>query len=354
VVTNAVVAQTNGSNVTYEEAFASLKTNRNRLLNDYAASRSVYSARRLWDNMSASEKGVFLTLTDYLGRRSFLNHSYGKARTEFDTMLNHVTKIYAIRGSNYSDCGGIEHNRIFFQADDALMYNIRNIQFLPNWRNSTDINGPHYPFTQSREGVPGKPRVQIHEWAFDYQSETLYRPGVVGINDPHLVEMDMDYDFLHHSNPECSYDGVYGRNLYQNFYYYQGLGGSAEFDYIPTNMPVGSDIVGNFQSISSEYPIVASGWALIPNEPQTSAEVVFFIDGNPWDEYSFSYTVIANLPRPDVNQETGVSGNHGFEFRIPDQFCDGVTHYISAYGSRNMMTQLPLDNGGFRAFSCIP
>ena len=348
---NTVFAQ--GNNVTYEEAVASLKINRDRLLTEYANRYELYSARRMWSGMTNVQKGVFLTLTDYLGRRSFLNNSYG-TRTEFDMMLNHVTKIYTIRGSNNSDCGGIDYNRMYFQVDDALMYNIRNVQFLPNWRNSTDLNGPHSPFTQSREGISGKPRAQIHEWAWDFESQPVYRPGVGGINDPRIVEMDIDYDFLHHSNPQCTYDGISGRSLYQSFYYNYGLGGSAEYDYIPTKRAVGSTVYGRLDNITTQYPIIVSGWTLIPNEPQTSAEVAFFIDGNPWDEYTSFFVRQSNFPRPDVNEETEVAGNHGFEFRIPDRFCDGNIHYITTYASRGTLASLPLENGSFRTFSCAP
>jgi hypothetical protein len=42
--------------------------------------------------------------------------------------------------------------------------------------------------------------------------------------------------------------------------------------------------------------------------------------------------MVANVPRPDVNQVTGYRGNHGFEFSIPERFRDGSPHTIYAYG----------------------
>jgi hypothetical protein len=239
---------------------------------------------------------MFLTLTDYLGRRSFMHFNdnyeivysgdeddqgfgcaqmnegntdvrsngayvhppnyYGPAcfqvsgdscvqmgkcyyssfpRTDHDMILNHVTKIYAINGSNGNSCYGMEYNRIFFSADNELIYLLRNIQFgLPTWGNSTDLAGPHSPFTQSREGLEGSPKGQIQEWAWDYQASYMTRPGVYGVFDPHLVEMDIDYTLTHPSNPECFYNNIYGRTFYQNYWSVRGLGGSAEFDYDPT------------------------------------------------------------------------------------------------------------------------
>ena len=286
------------TNITYAQAFASLKTNRDRLLTSYAQRRGYQNAVQVWAAMSPSQKGVFLTTTDYLGRRSYLHfnnnyeiryvgdqidRAYGCAsrneggsgyydyfwvhpenypdscrlvpastcvgmgkcqritlpRTDHDMILSHVSLLYAVNGSNGSDCGGEQNNRIYFKADDELIFLLRNIDYgLPTWYKSTDLGGPHEPFTQSREGTEGQPRGQTHQWAWDYEARTLNRPGVSGIFDPHIVEMDIDYNFWHDSNPECRYDNTYGRTFYQNYWSTRGLGGSAELDYFPTNAPV--------------------------------------------------------------------------------------------------------------------
>lgn len=296
--------------ITYAEAFASLKTNRDRLMHNYALTHGYANGAHAWSYMSPSQKGVFLTITDLLGRRTFMTpdstilHDYtyygdeddqafgcpalnaenpscndgcyvhpinyygpacilvsgqscaemGKCgdnptvfpRTNHDMALNHVNKIYAINGSNGSNCGGGEYNRIFFQADDALMYAIRNASYpfpiLPFslWQTSTDFAGPHSPFTQSKETNTNYPKGQMHEFAWDYEAVTLSRPGVYGVFDPHVVELDIDYELgnifsgLHPSNPECSYGGLYGRYKYENNWYARGLGGSAEYNYTPS------------------------------------------------------------------------------------------------------------------------
>jgi hypothetical protein len=299
------------TNITWTQATASLKTNRDRLLDSYALQTNKPNRQQAWTDMTPSQKGVFLTITDLLGRRTLMhpNNNFSPAvltpgmddytngcfdmneeyrdleaqgayiataaggyalingnwvavpepsspcelvdvetciskgrcfrsqlpRTDFDMALNHVVTLYAVNGSHFGDCGGGEYNRVFFSADDELIYAVRNIDFSApiGWWRSEDVFGPHSPFTQSRETIGGRPKGQIHEWAWDYQAITMSRPGVYGVYNPHLVEMDIDYNSIHDSNPECSYGGVYGRYKYQNFWYGQGLGGSAEFGYSP-------------------------------------------------------------------------------------------------------------------------
>src|SRR5687768_7989677 len=60
------------SQVTFEEAFASLGPNRDRILTEYAHAHGYLNAYHLWQTMSASQKGVFLTITDLLGRRTYM------------------------------------------------------------------------------------------------------------------------------------------------------------------------------------------------------------------------------------------------------------------------------------------
>ena len=286
--------------VTYEKAFASLSENRDRILTEYAISHGYMNANVLWQSMSPSQKGVFLTITDLLGRRTYMQmdstshdyeyvgddddlgfgcaqmnevpdcddgcyvhpvnyygpacfhvtgqscHEMGKCtdnptpnpRTNFDVALNHIEKFYVIRGGNGNGCSGSDWNRIFFEADDDLLFNLRNYfvdQYYGSriWGSSSDLSGPHSPFTQSRETHPGKPRGQTHQFAWDSDATGIFRAGLSGYYGTNIVEIDIDYNFWHASNPECSYDGVYGRYMYQNLWYQHGLGGPAEFDYVP-------------------------------------------------------------------------------------------------------------------------
>ncbi len=285
--------------ITFQQARESLRTNRTRLLSQYAYDRNYANACQAWGNLTASQKGVFLTVTDLLGRREFMwgvaepdildyqyvgdeddrafgcaiqneenpdcNNGcyvhpinyYGPAcffvtgqscaemnkctsyrpapRLEFDMALNHVQKIYEINGSHFNDGGGIDYNRIYFQADNLLLYQFRNLGYGYHfWINSTDLLGSHYPFTKSRQTDNGMPQGQTHFWAWDYNTTTLLRPGVVGVYDTNIVEIDLDYNTLHHSNPERYYNNVYGRQFYENHWRWYGLGGTAELDYSPT------------------------------------------------------------------------------------------------------------------------
>lgn len=304
--------------ITYQEAFASLKTNRDRLLDSYALRTGRANRQQAWNEMTTVQKGVFLTITDLLGRRTFMHPNYNHTptmleptqddyemgcvemngglfnsprdidaegayivpfeggsgggyvfingewvlmpaynscelvdadtcvarghcsrnplpRTDHDMALNHVVALYAVNGNNGGGCSGGDNHRLFFSADDELINGFRNIDFSApiGWRRSEDLGGPHSPFTQSRETMHGKPRGQTHQWAWDYEARYMTRPGVYGVYDPHLVEMDIDYNWIHDSNPECSYGGTYGRYEYQNRWYQQGLGGSAEYEYSP-------------------------------------------------------------------------------------------------------------------------
>lgn len=277
---------------------ASLQQNRDRLLDTYAQ-RLNKTRCQTWIDMTQVQKGVFLTITDLLGKRSFLYNAvsvYQKAvsdscsevnsdctygcsvwnpewqycqwmsgidcasagacsyvdqqRTNYETALDHVTRIYAVNGngcpaSNPScECGGGDNHRLFFGADDALIGMIRNFDFgLPEWHDSEDLAGAHAPFNNSSETLTKMARAwpfsaagQMHFWRWDYEAQYLNRPGVYGVYDPHVVELDIDYAILGHpSNPECSYGGTYGRAKYEQIFWNKGFGGSAEYGYAPAS-----------------------------------------------------------------------------------------------------------------------
>jgi hypothetical protein len=148
-----------------------------------------------------------------------------------EKMLDHVTRIYSMAAETTS-CGGAD-NRMYFSADDTLMFALRNLDYAPlGWRNSEDFAGPHSPFTQSRETFSGKPRGQTHQFAWDSEAVWVQKSGMwTAVYDPHLVELDMDYNWIHDSNPECFYEGEYGRNRYIN--HWSGQGYPADLYYQP-------------------------------------------------------------------------------------------------------------------------
>jgi len=112
-----------------------------------------------------------------------------------------------------------------FRSDD---------DWLPEWAASRDLAGPHDPFTQSSETVNGQPTGQAHFFASDDDMVILERPGVEGVSDPHIIEIDIDYNLIHESNPECDYLFVPGRQVYEEFWSGHGNGDPVDFDHLPT------------------------------------------------------------------------------------------------------------------------
>lgn len=74
----------------------------------------------------------------------------------------------------------------------------------------------------------------------------------------------------------------------------------------------------------------AKGWTLDTDNPGASLEVHFYIDG-PSGVGTLVGQTMANLPRADINAQTGYGGDHGFEFTIPNQYLDGSQHTLYAY-----------------------
>lgn len=76
---------------------------------------------------------------------------------------------------------------------------------------------------------------------------------------------------------------------------------------------------------------IISGWALDKDHLSDSIDVHIYFDG-PASSGTLIAGVNANLFRPDVNQAEGVTGNHGYNFRIPDNYRDGREHSVWVYG----------------------
>ncbi|MDO8729049.1 MAG: fibronectin type III domain-containing protein [bacterium] len=78
----------------------------------------------------------------------------------------------------------------------------------------------------------------------------------------------------------------------------------------------------------------ASGWALDPDVPSQSIDTHFYIDGTA--SANFAGAVKAAISRPDVNKalttaELNVTGNHGFNFPIPEKYRDGKQHILYTF-----------------------
>lgn len=236
----------------------SLGENRDRLFRTLT-DRYGQDTCAAWGGMSPSQKGVFLTTTDLLGKRAFIDNGDEARADEGQLMvLDRVTKLYAVRGASApGECGGGEYNRIYFSADRELMDMIRNYEWgLPIFGKSRDLKGPHDPFNGSRETKGGQPTGQMHFWKWDRvctaeitqgcnegsNTMVLQRKGVEGIDDPWIFELDIDYNLPHDSNPECEYGGKTGREKYEKKWWYKGKAwqpgaegaGNAELDWRPS------------------------------------------------------------------------------------------------------------------------
>jgi hypothetical protein len=220
-----------------------LDGNRDRLLETYLLRlKSIPDARQsnglvggaldnvcdLWARLDPSSRLVFLTLT---------HRMQGSTLRDGSHVLDHVVKLYRVSGgrsasaSAAGSCGGAEYNRMIMSMDSDLhaaqvAANVdrgalgrdykRDIADIPPasfWRNSHDLAGPHKPFTASDETNAGAPRGQT-QYFFDPAStralSALGRLDVADVVDPFALEMDQDYDCVHHSNPACPYR-FYGR-----------------------------------------------------------------------------------------------------------------------------------------------
>jgi hypothetical protein len=263
-------------------AIADIDQNRNRTLDTYSHHRGAPDRCTFWAAMTIVEKGIFLTHTDMLGHRSCLENAsvppaqMGNGACTAGSCncvdaqpcscavgsamaLDHVFSIWAVNGSDTSCCGGLnccngggEWHRTFFSADDRLIAYYRDLNAgLPEWAASTDFGGPHAPFTQSDETVPGSPRGQTHFWKADGDASTLQRNGVVGVVDPHVVEMDNDYNFIHDSSPEGYYSSTYGRAEYKRNWNWPSDQGKNRGDGLPTTFG-GNGAPANISEIAGD------------------------------------------------------------------------------------------------------
>jgi hypothetical protein len=140
-----------------------------------------------------------------------------------EKLIDHVDDVYAVLdgGDPYGrgSCGGVNNNRIFFSLDGAGIFALRNITlgFLPGIKQSGDWGGPHSPFNGSRETIHGQPRGQFQYFLWDHDAVPLAGRREVGqVYDPWAVEMDIDYNWKHDSNPLCTYGGDLGLDDYRD------------------------------------------------------------------------------------------------------------------------------------------
>ena len=82
----------------------------------------------------------------------------------------------------------------------------------------------------------------------------------------------------------------------------------------------GSKPVGCLDACTGgEKLIHIQGWAYDPDYPAQSLPLYVYIytDEACTKSYDVNYNHSADVPRPDVNEAKGITGNHGFSFDIP-------------------------------------
>ncbi len=238
-----------------------LHANLERLFETYRARVTPWlDSCAAWNRLDLSQRMVFLTITHrlhtgrlgsfYLSPTAVYYPLYQEYVADGTQPLDHVTQIYSINGGNgpnpgsgTGDCGGTDNNRLFMQIDHDLWLAmglaaatsgtvgspgpLQDQYGSRMWRESEDPGGPHAPFNISDETNYGSPRGQTQFWLPMTNAEhTAYilpsrpqtsgpvnRPGVWGIDDPYMMEMDQDYNWVHDSNPMCgSFLGDYLNN----------------------------------------------------------------------------------------------------------------------------------------------
>ncbi|MBU1046153.1 hypothetical protein KKH36_00005, partial [Patescibacteria group bacterium] len=106
--------------------------------------------------------------------------------------------------------------------------------------------------------------------------------------------------------------------------------------------------VGNFESAScSSGTITLNGWAFDPDSISQSIGIHIYEGSN-----GLSGSCVANLPRVDVNNAYGVSGNHGYSCNVPN-ISDG-THSITVYAIDTAGGVNPVLPGSPRGVVCVP
>jgi hypothetical protein len=88
--------------------------------------------------------------------------------------------------------------------------------------------------------------------------------------------------------------------------------------------------VGNFDEIRLSDGVIR-GWSYDPNNSSVSNQVHIYFDG-PAGASTQVFGVATNIFRNDVNSTFGITGSHGFEFVIPSQYRNGISHTVHVYG----------------------
>lgn len=164
-------------------------------------------------------------------------------------------------------CGGENNNRTFFQADDTLIFALRNFDAaLPGWHASGDRAGAHKGFTHTSETLHarrnGQATGQTHFFAWDHEPPAFVEGRTLwsrfcnerglgfacGFGDggpdwaARLVELDVDFTRTHESSTVCYYSPYLGHEKYAAVWTGHTSGNGPAYDYDPCG---DGDVAGN-------------------------------------------------------------------------------------------------------------
>lgn len=137
-------------------------------------------------------------------------------------LLKDVDRLLIIRGAApHGACGGKNYHRVLWVFKSPLREWVKMNSGLVL---STDISGPHPGTDLSFATVVSRPGMQFHTFKAEPSRDQLEvlagRFGVsresLGEFKDRVVEADIDYDWLHRSNPEClvsSFRGTVGSKI---------------------------------------------------------------------------------------------------------------------------------------------
>ena len=77
---------------------------------------------------------------------------------------------------------------------------------------------------------------------------------------------------------------------------------------------------------------IISGWAADKDDVSRPINVHIYVDGAAGSGGIYLGSSIANIARPDVLRNAGISGDHGFNFSVPSAYRDGRPHMYYVYG----------------------
>jgi hypothetical protein len=98
--------------------------------------------------------------------------------------------------------------------------------------------------------------------------------------------------------------------------------------------------IANITGLVEEIDYVANnptiaGWAFDPINPSTSISIHIYAN-NPSPQGTLITTIQTTTPRPDINAEQNITGIHGFNWTIPEQYrVDGQKFYFYAFNQLN-------------------